>query len=176
MGMSEAGVAIILRSLEPVECLFIKRVVSPTDPWSGHIAFPGGRRKEGDRDILDTIYREVLEEVSIDLRSDAELIYRLPPTFPGNMPELKVHPYVFRLTRDVDIKPGMEVERFYWISLMDLSIESVLMDTHRGKRMVEAYVYRGSGEHVVIWGMTKRILDSMFSHMDRILTGYRNIY
>ncbi|HEY9478577.1 MAG TPA: hypothetical protein VIP79_00745, partial [Gemmatimonadaceae bacterium] len=48
-GMRRAAVALILRvgeANEP-ELLMIKRAVYEGDPWSGHIALPGGRREPG---------------------------------------------------------------------------------------------------------------------------------
>jgi len=168
--MREAGVAIILRFGKGVECLFIKRRVSPGDPWSGHIAFPGGRRKPVDINILGTIYREVMEEVGIDLRSVGELIYILPPAYPGNEPELRVYPYVFNLTVPVDVKLGSEAEKFYWVDLDALTKESVPVSTSLGLRVVEAYTFIKDGEKVIVWGMTKRILDNFFLHKEKIMS------
>ncbi len=170
MGMLEAGVAIILNAREGVEALFIKRKVSPKDPWSGHIAFPGGRREPGDKDILETVYREVLEEVSIDLREVGELIYELPPAFPGNMPEMRVYPYVFKLVSEVRVVVGSEVERFFWVRLDALEKERVNVESTVGVKVVDAYVFYVDGEKQIIWGMTKRILDDLFKHSGKIFS------
>lgn len=167
--MREAGVAIILRSKESVECLFIKRRVSPTDPWSGHIAFPGGRKKAGDKDILETIYREVREEVSIDLKEYGVMIYMLPPAYPGNEPELRVYPYVFKLVSEVDIVLGDEVERHFWVGINELNLEKTVVSTSEGPKIVDAYVFMVDGEKIIVWGMTKRILDNFFVYKDKIL-------
>jgi len=168
--MREAGVAIILRFGKDVECLFIKRRVSADDPWSGHIAFPGGRKKPVDINILDTIYREVMEEVGIDLRLVGELIYMLPLAYPGNEPQLRVYPYVFRLTAPVNVKLGSEAEKFYWVDLNALAKESVPVSTSLGLRVVEAYTFIKDGEKVIVWGMTKRILDNFFLHKEKIMS------
>ncbi len=48
--------------------LFIRRQTSKRDPWSGHVALPGGRQDAGDAgDDEATARREVLEEVGINL-------------------------------------------------------------------------------------------------------------
>jgi 8-oxo-dGTP pyrophosphatase MutT (NUDIX family) len=48
--------------------LFIKRADAVGDPWSGHMAFPGGRYEVGDQSLLETAVRETREETAIDIR------------------------------------------------------------------------------------------------------------
>lgn len=65
-----AAVAIILRKERPDApwaALFIKRAANPTDRWSGHVAFPGGRRAPADVSVYDTAVRETQEEVGLAL-------------------------------------------------------------------------------------------------------------
>ena len=63
-----AAIAVTLRmgEREP-ELLLIKRSEHEGDPWSGHVACPGGRREPGDADLAATAMRETLEETGIDL-------------------------------------------------------------------------------------------------------------
>src|SRR5258706_15931093 len=45
---SRAAVALILRDgPQGIEVLFIRRAEHPQDPWSGQMAFPGGRAEPG---------------------------------------------------------------------------------------------------------------------------------
>jgi 8-oxo-dGTP pyrophosphatase MutT (NUDIX family) len=63
-----AAVALMLRERSGgLELFVIKRAEKVEDPWSGHMALPGGAREKGDRDAYDTARRETLEEVGIDL-------------------------------------------------------------------------------------------------------------
>jgi hypothetical protein len=53
------------------EMLFIKRAANERDPWSGHIAFPGGRRDASDESDVAVAVRETWEEVGLDLSEEA---------------------------------------------------------------------------------------------------------
>ena len=53
------------------EVLFIKRASRDGDPWSGHVAFPGGKN-EGESD-MQCAARETLEEVGLDLAAGQHL-------------------------------------------------------------------------------------------------------
>ncbi|MBD0320648.1 MAG: NUDIX domain-containing protein, partial [Gemmatimonadetes bacterium] len=63
-----AAVALLLRpSGDGPELLLIRRAEREGDPWSGHMALPGGRADPRDRDAAATAARETLEEVGIDV-------------------------------------------------------------------------------------------------------------
>jgi 8-oxo-dGTP pyrophosphatase MutT (NUDIX family) len=50
--------------------LFIRRAINPRDPWSGNVAFPGGKQEPDDGDDDEgTAMRETTEEVGLDLHS-----------------------------------------------------------------------------------------------------------
>src|SRR5688500_11808432 len=73
-----AAVALVLRDgPQGLELLFIRRAEHPLDPWSGQIAFPGGRAEPGDADLRTTAIRETAEELGFDLAADAEYLGHL---------------------------------------------------------------------------------------------------
>jgi 8-oxo-dGTP pyrophosphatase MutT (NUDIX family) len=162
-----AAVAIVFRLGEDdePEILFIQRAIFEGDPWSGHIAFPGGREEEGDETLADTAIREVFEEMSIDLGSDAELIAALDDLHPRTirLPAVVVRPFVF-LANDLP-KPVLssEVADCFWVPLSLLMDRSVWKDATIVAGGVEfsriAFHHRG----YIVWGMTERILSGMLS-------------
>src|SRR5690349_1924232 len=69
----EAAVALVLRARTEIELLMIKRAERADDPWSGHMALPGGGRHAEDGDLLDTALRETLEETGARISRDSVL-------------------------------------------------------------------------------------------------------
>lgn len=77
-GQQRAAVALILRQQPPssilttpaLDLLLIQRAPHPKDPWSAHIALPGGRRDASDPDDLSVAVRETHEEVGLNLCSN----------------------------------------------------------------------------------------------------------
>ncbi|MBA3258253.1 MAG: NUDIX domain-containing protein, partial [Gemmatimonadales bacterium] len=61
-----AAVALVLVP-DPDSVLLIRRAERTGDPWSGHMALPGGRRDSEDSDLIATAIRETAEEVGLQL-------------------------------------------------------------------------------------------------------------
>lgn len=163
-----AAVAAILRELpgaDSPDLFFIRRAEHPNDPWSGHIAFPGGRRDPDDASLLATAIRETREEVSIDLSVD-HLLARLPdvPAFTqtkkGN---LVVTPFVFALRRDVSIVPNAEVASTLWIPLATLARgegKASFKFDYMGQTYDLPCIHLEPGQHR-LWGLTYRMLEML---------------
>src|SRR5437867_492237 len=96
---ARGAVSLVLRGRVSPEILLIERAEREGDPWSGQIAFPGGRRQRGDRTLLDTAKRETKEEVGLSLSRNARLLGWLPARAPANRVEWVVVPFVFSLAR-----------------------------------------------------------------------------
>ncbi len=167
--MPRAAVAAILRDRpgreDGPELFFIRRAEHPTDPWSGHIAFPGGRRDPGDPSLLATAIRETREEVGIDLDRE-HLIARLPdvPAFTrSKRGHLVVTPFVFALPGDVPVAPNGEVAETLWVPLQKLAQgegRGTFEWTWDDKTLTLPCIRLDPGQHV-LWGMTYRMLETM---------------
>ena len=118
-GQTRAAVAAMLRPGEGgAEFLFIHRAEDPRDPWSGHMAFPGGRVDSGDTDPLAAAVRETREEVGLDLESIAERIGRLSDVAAigrGRPMNMVINPYVFAAESVPAMTPNYEVAEVVWV-------------------------------------------------------------
>jgi 8-oxo-dGTP pyrophosphatase MutT (NUDIX family) len=161
-GVRKASVALIFRAGQDgsPELLFIKRAEYPGDPWSGQIAFPGGREESGDHSLWETAARETREETGIDLAHEGMLIGVLDDLRPRTvrLPPVVVRPYVAVLERREPLELSPEVALAFWIPFGALAHKASWQeDTVFARGMqINARVFRH--EDHVIWGMTERIL------------------
>ncbi|MBU7015764.1 MAG: CoA pyrophosphatase [Theionarchaea archaeon] len=147
-----AAVALLLASNSDLEILLVERVNSPGDPWSGHIAFPGGKRSPSDATLKDTVVREVAEEVGIEIH-DHEFRGVLRPFISPPKPDMKILPFVILLDERPQVTLNREeLQSFMWSSVNHLHEYEGTTRTFVGE--VPAFTI---GEYVV-WGLTYRIL------------------
>lgn len=158
----QASVAVVLRARDPLEVLLIKRATSERDPWSGHMALPGGRRDESDAEALDTARRETLEETAVDLVGQGTPLGRLDDVWPSSprLPTLSISPFVFGVPAEVSASvASREVEQVFWISIDELrapeTLSAISIPLPGGSRDFPSFFLEG--EHV--WGLTYRILE-----------------
>lgn len=176
-----AAVSAILRpgpsELGP-EILFIRRSERPSDPWSGHMAFPGGRHEPSDPDLRTTAVRETREEVGLDLDVHGELLGRLDDVIPGGarglMTGLIVQPYVWLVREVPELVPnGVEVDELHWAALgpMLLGERDTEYDYEwRGQAMkFPGYRVGDRDTTRVVWGMTHRMLETLFARLRSVM-------
>jgi 8-oxo-dGTP pyrophosphatase MutT (NUDIX family) len=163
--VARASVALILRpSADAVELLLIQRATRDGDPWSGHMAFPGGRRDPGDTDAVHTAVRETHEEVGIDLAVDGAPLGKLDElrAIARHRPlDLVISPIVFALRGPVSMAlNAREVEGAIWVPLSFFTSADARV-THRRTLdgIASDYPAFRYQERYTIWGLTHRILD-----------------
>jgi 8-oxo-dGTP pyrophosphatase MutT (NUDIX family) len=143
------------------ELLMIKRAELERDPWSGHIACPGGRMDPTDPDLEFTAVRETWEETGIDLAHDGRILGTLDDISPRtpSLPPLVIRPFVAAVKPTVTIVPNPEVAEAFWVPLSairETAAWSRAMVRVRGVGEREESVFR-HGDHTV-WGLTHRAL------------------
>jgi 8-oxo-dGTP pyrophosphatase MutT (NUDIX family) len=162
-GYRRAAVAMILRPQpDDTEVLLIQRTDRLGDPWSGHMAFPGGREDAGDPELHHTAARETREEVGIDLHRTADLIGGLDDVqaVARDRPlSMIIRPYIYALHQDVTTRPDhREVRETVWLPLSFLTrpdAHGVYQRELNGTLQdFPAFVYQG----YTIWGLTYRML------------------
>lgn len=158
-GALEAAVALILvpTAGSGFELLLIQRAKRAGDPWSGQMGLPGGRREDGDGELLNTARRETREETGIELAADS-LLGELDDLFTNIkvLPKIVVRPFVFGLGSRPKVTPGEELAAYQWTSLDTLraSQRRTEVVVAGERREVDAFLL---GEDIV-WGITYRIL------------------
>ena len=92
---ANAAVAILIKEIEDdLELFLVKRAVVDGDPWSGDIAFPGGKRSLEDNNIYDTAKRELFEETGIDLKG-FEYVGVMPIEHSNIEAPITIQPFIF---------------------------------------------------------------------------------
>jgi 8-oxo-dGTP pyrophosphatase MutT (NUDIX family) len=160
-----AAVAVILVP-SPDAVLLIRRAERPGDPWSGHMALPGGRREEGDADLVATAIRETFEEIGLTLAS-SDLLGSLDDVVPRTpvLPPIAVRPYVFTLPERPALTLNPEVAATRWVYLDHLlhpeTYHSVRLEIRGESREFPAYRV----DEAIVWGMTERILTALLDQL-----------
>lgn len=166
----QAAVAMVLREVrDGTDILFIRRADKANDPWSGHMAFPGGHREKTDPDLRAAAERETLEEIGLDL-TGAEYLGALDhqQAMPrGRTLNMLIAPHVFVVSGDPVFRPNYEVQEVVWTSLPALA-SNARHDTETRPMAGRPTVFNGyrlEGGHFV-WGLTYRMLKSFFITVD----------
>ena len=169
--LKRSAVAMILREDESgLRILMIKRAERDGDPWSGHMAFPGGRMEPVDRHGYDVAVRETEEEIGLALTSEDRCIGRLSEIMTHvqlRRRPMVVSPYVFRLDRQASLQPNYEVAEVVWIPmdyLLDLSNrERMVWNRGSVEIPLSCYMYN----NYRIWGLSLMMIDELLVMLGR---------
>jgi len=164
---SRAAVAMLLHvgaGAPGPELLFIERARHPHDPWSGQMAFPGGRMDRTDRDLAMTAARETFEEVGIELSeplgqlddlTNARMRQRIPA-----VRAITVTPFVYLCEERPPVFLNDEVASTVWIPFEHIlhprAVSAYRLDSPTFKGTFPAFTY----ERYLVWGLTYRIIET----------------
>ncbi|MBM4244625.1 MAG: CoA pyrophosphatase [Deltaproteobacteria bacterium] len=160
--MRAAVALVVAPDGDELAALLIERAQHPLDPWSGHMAFPGGRHDATDPSLERTAIRETLEEVGIDLMRHGRFVTRLDELQAqarGRNLDMVISPFLFFLDRARETTPDTsEVAGTLWVPLRVFRDERHQGTTHFSRdgfgADFPAFLYQGK----TIWGLTYRIL------------------
>ena len=167
-----ASVAMILSPGETeLEACFIRRAERPGDPWSGQVAFPGGRASPGDPDAAAVAERETLEEIGLEISSEHRL---------GALPTHAIRanrtlsPFIYYVPPHRDVPPPQhvahvrephEVAAVFWVPLSHLFDESTCTTLDYPSGGVSTSWPGIAYDDHVIWGLTLRVLGTFADMM-----------
>jgi 8-oxo-dGTP pyrophosphatase MutT (NUDIX family) len=168
-GMRRAAILLAMRLRddgEP-ELLMIKRSEFLGDPWSGHIACPGGRMEPEDHDLAVTAMRETREETGVDIAVDGRLLGHLDEVHPRSphLPPLVIRPYVALVRAGVSVVPSREVAEAFWVPLDALRAPGAWGTGNVQMRGVERTVTVFRHGDYVVWGLTERVLRQFLGYI-----------
>ncbi|MFT5112252.1 MAG: 8-oxo-dGTP pyrophosphatase MutT (NUDIX family) [Parasphingorhabdus sp.] len=169
-GSHHASVALILEPSEHgISIFFIERAKRQGDPWSGQIAFPGGRREKQDADAQAVAERETLEEVGVQLTSDQCLgrLDDLQGRHGGTSAGMVISCFVYSLDNQASVEINNEVQAVARLPLAHLLEErnrtSVIY--HQADKMKYPGIRFGENDSRIVWGLTYRFLCQFFTCM-----------
>ena len=143
----------------PSLCL-VRRARWANDPWSGHIALPGGSRT-GNETPAETARREVREEVGISIADTAELtaLPQLWIRLAGRERPLLLDSFVCHVMGPLPaLRCGPEIDSAFWIPVTDLwspaNLDCLALGD-RGDTLVYPAVRLPQG---TVFGITLRVL------------------
>ena len=157
---AQAAVAILVKPKDnDIEFFLVKRAEVDDDPWSGDMAFPGGKKNQQDHTLIDTATREVLEETNIDLAKKRAIGF-MEPVYSAVRKTLAVQPVVYRFNEYPEVELNYELTKYLWVPLKEIK-------KGKTKAVVKGWegpVYKVKGE--TIWGLTFRMLEKMLELLE----------
>jgi 8-oxo-dGTP pyrophosphatase MutT (NUDIX family) len=178
---SEAAVALVLAGAPELALCVIRRAERAGDPWSGHLALPGGRADPADPHPRAVAERETMEEVGLALDERHWLgdLSQVPVRMGGpdqGVRRMVLYPFVYYLGTDLPpFTLSDEVTEAFWVPLAHLwdpaNAGHVEWEREGSRLLYPAVRWRGHA----IWGLTFRVLtlfsdvlDAPLPHLEEI--------
>jgi 8-oxo-dGTP pyrophosphatase MutT (NUDIX family) len=169
-----ASVALVLRESERngAEILFIERAEKEGDPWSGHMAFPGGRVDLPGESPEQAAVRETLEEVGLSLAGGEKLgrLDDLEGRNAGRSVGMVISAFVYHLAEPgALVMQTSEVREAFWVPVRELvePARQVRRAFHGTGSFEFPGIVVGEPDRHVVWGLTYRFLEVLFRALGR---------
>ncbi len=155
---ADAAVLLAITQEEQPRVLLTRRA-SHMRHHAGEVSFPGGRREAGDTSNIVVALREAFEETGLN-PFQVELLGELPSQRAKS--GLWVKPIVGLIPPDVILVPQPdEIERIFYVELMHI-IKAQLLPYPVQLNQQQYYMPSFQLDNEIIWGLTARILVSLF--------------
>ena len=158
------GVMLLLYPRDGEYCVLLNKRTNEVEHHKGEISFPGGRKDDRDRTLLDTALRETHEEMGIRPQ-DIEVLGELDDT--PTSTRFLISTYVGTMPYPYDFVPSdSEVAEVLEVPIASLMNKDNVRDESRivGREVVHSrsYAYRGH----LIFGATARIVSRFIELVD----------
>lgn len=156
----------VLTDWHDLDLLFMQRAEHPKDPWSGHIAFPGGAVEAEDPHTLGTAIRETHEELGFVL-DDGHWLGSMTPIYGpviGDKKKVHLYPHVFLIDQRPELVLNEEAQSAFWVPMTQLS------QTRHVNRFEHPFLPQqqmfgidlGGHVNVPLWGLSLEVLYQFF--------------
>lgn len=164
--LMKAAVSIILRDGEQgTEFLLMQRAYHENDPWSGQMAFPGGKIEAGES-AKAAAMRETHEEVGIEL-TEQDYVGRLDDLYGLKVDkQYSVHVacFVFKPQVEPTLKANYEVADIVWLPFAHLDNPKNAHDFYHPKdqSVKMPAILINEDKHQILWGLSLRMLSFLY--------------
>jgi 8-oxo-dGTP pyrophosphatase MutT (NUDIX family) len=152
-GANAAVTLLIKPKGDDCEILLVKRAKRSSNPWSGQMAIPGGKREPTDQTLKETAIRETMEETGINLTQSHFLgVLTAVQSVPRR--DLLILPLVVLLENEPTVELNRnELDAYLWVPYEKIiKTQGKIVEPDYGE--VSAYLL----ENAVVWGITYKIL------------------
>ena len=163
LSLMRAAVAMILRDGDHgTEVLLMQRAFHANDPWSGQMAFPGGKIDPEDASAKAAAIREAREEVGADLITE-DYVGRLDDLYGlkvNNVFSVHIACFVFKPKRKLNLVSNEEVADMVWLPLENLNDRTFAHDfVHPSDpALAMPAVLINQPKSQILWGLSLRML------------------
>lgn len=175
LSLMKAAVAMIFRDAKPhpetgdepgTEVLLMQRAFHPKDPWSGQMAFPGGKIDPVDNaSSKAAAIREAFEEVGVALQEE-DYIGRLDDLYglkANQVYSVHIACYLFKPSREISLTANEEVADMVWLPLSHLADRANAHDfVHPSEpSLAMPAVMINEAKQQILWGLSLRMLSNL---------------
>ncbi|MGD2035440.1 MAG: CoA pyrophosphatase [Bacteroidales bacterium] len=168
---AEAAVCLIILAGKSGNEIILTKRTTYDGHHSGQVSFPGGKREQADKSLIDTAIRESFEETGIKPSREGYLGKLTPLLIPVS--GFLVHPYVFIYRYTDEITFNIDRKEVEYIILSDLKqlvkkslIKKTTLRLDKSYYIITPY-YAIKNE--IVWGATAMILSEFVEILIRIL-------